>query len=352
MCSVLTMARPLRVNVADGWYHCMNRGIERRNIFSDNRSYYHFLDLLEETVERFRFRVHAYCLLDNHYHALIQTPDANLSQGMQWLGLSYSSWFNTRHDRVGPLFQGRFKSVPVEDGQWVLELSAYIHLNPVRIEDLGLDRRKRRAESQGILPPPSKDQVTARLKKLREYRWSSYRTYAGYRSRPDWLTTADLLARCPGCANERSRSYRNQIQQILRQGIDESRLEQFREVVAIGSAAFVEQIKNTADGGIRETERRNRLKERVGFERVVQAIEAYRGEPREIWLSRHGDWGKWMALRVTRAHSGMTLAQLGAAIGGKDYAAVCVGLKSFEKKLQKDNALKKAQRAILKNLNL
>ena len=125
------MARPLRVNVVDGWYHCMNRGLERRTIFGDARDHQHFLELLAETVDRFRFRVHGYCLMDNHYHAIIQTPDANLSQGMQWLGLAYSAWFNARHDRVGHLFQGRFKSVPVEEGAWAFDLSVYVHLNPV-----------------------------------------------------------------------------------------------------------------------------------------------------------------------------------------------------------------------------
>ena len=126
------MARPLRVNIPDGWYHCMHRGIERREIFTDTREHQYFLSLLGETVERYRFRVHAYCLMQSHYHAMIQTPDANLSDGMQWLGLSYSSWYNARHDRVGPLFQGRFKSVPVEAGSWAYELSLYVHLNPVR----------------------------------------------------------------------------------------------------------------------------------------------------------------------------------------------------------------------------
>ena len=107
------MARPLRVNLPDGWYHCMHRGIERRTIYRNSHDFSHFLELLGQTTERFRFVVHAYCLLDNHYHAIIQTPDANLSQGMQWLGLSYSRWFNARYDRSGPLFQGRFKSVPI-----------------------------------------------------------------------------------------------------------------------------------------------------------------------------------------------------------------------------------------------
>ena len=85
------MARPLRVNIPDGWYHCMHRGIERRGVFEDDRDRVHFLELLGAAVERFRFRVHTYCLMETHYHAIVQTPDANLSQGMQWLKLAYNN---------------------------------------------------------------------------------------------------------------------------------------------------------------------------------------------------------------------------------------------------------------------
>ena len=346
------MVRALRVNVPDGWYHCMHRGIERRRIFSEKREHEHFLGLLGETVERFRFRLHAYCLMGNHYHAIVQTPDANLSQGMQWLGQSYSSWYNAQHRRVGPLFQGRFKSVPVENGTWALELSIYIHLNPVRIEALGLDKRSRRAASKGILPPPSREVVTTRLKRLREYPWSSYQAYAGYRRGLEWLRSAELLGRCSRRAGEEHRSYRERVQEVLREGVEESRLEQFREGVGIGSAGFVEQIRAMAKGGTRETERRGRLKERVRFDPVVEAVEAYRGVAREDWLDRHGDWGKWMVLRVARAHTGMTLIELGDVVGGKDYAAVSAGLRYFDQKFCKDKALKKAHRAIIEFLNL
>jgi len=172
----------------------MNRGLERRRIFADARDKVHFLELLGETVDRFRFRIHAYSLMENHFHALIQTPDANLSQGMQWLGLSYSSWFNTRHRRVGPLFQGRFKGLPVEEGAYALDLSVYIHLNPVMKMSLGLEKRRKKCESRG-LSSPSKAIVTARLKELREYRWSSYRSYAGYEAGVKWLCRSDILRR-------------------------------------------------------------------------------------------------------------------------------------------------------------
>ena len=104
------MARPLRINIADGWYHVMSRGLDRCAIFEDARDHKHFLELLGEMVGRYSVRLHVYVLMGNHYHLLVQTPHANLSRAMQWLNVSYGVWFNLRHDRVGPLFQGRWET--------------------------------------------------------------------------------------------------------------------------------------------------------------------------------------------------------------------------------------------------
>ncbi len=97
------MARPLRVDVENGWYHVTARGIERRSIFDDEREHVHFLELLEEVVDRFRVIVHTHVELGNHYHLIVQTPEANLSQAIQWLNISYVAWVNRRRERVGPL---------------------------------------------------------------------------------------------------------------------------------------------------------------------------------------------------------------------------------------------------------
>ncbi len=105
------MARPLRHLIENGWYHVFGRGWERRDVFVDVRDREHFLELLEGLTDRYRFVIHAYALMDNHHHLIVQTPDANLSQGMQWFNTSYSAWFNARHDRVGSLWQGRYRGM-------------------------------------------------------------------------------------------------------------------------------------------------------------------------------------------------------------------------------------------------
>lgn len=338
------MARPLRVNVPGGWYHVMHRGIERRSIFETAGDHERFVELLGEVVERYRFVIHAYCLLGNHYHCIVETPDGNLSQGMQWLGLAYSSWFNARHQRVGPLFQGRFRSVPVEGSGWAYELSLYVHLNPVKTLAFGLDKKQNRGEAKGLVPPPTAEQVTARLKELRRYPWSSYRAYAGYTRGPKWLNTAELLRRASRKKDERVQRYREDVCQRLQRGVDPTQLEQFRDVVAIGSAQFIDRIRGLAGEGGRETERRGRLNERVSFEDVVCALEQVRGAERSEWLGRHGDLGKWVVLRLARRHTGLTLVELGHQMGAAstghsmDYAAVSAGLRWFEKKKRSRSA--------------
>src|SRR5262245_23542046 len=112
------MARLLRVDRPGLWYHLSARGNERRVVFREELDRHHFLELLAQWVERFEVRLHAYVLMDNHYHLLAQTRAPNLSQAMQWLNVSYSVWFNRRHQRVGHLFQGRFKSVIVDPQTW------------------------------------------------------------------------------------------------------------------------------------------------------------------------------------------------------------------------------------------
>src|SRR6266498_2435192 len=135
------MARPLRIEQAGGWYHITTRGNERRAIFRSDRDREHFLEVLAEMTRRFGVRLHAYVLMDNHYHLLLQLTEPNLSRAVQWLNVSYSIWFNRRHRRSGHLFQGRFKSVVLDPIQWGLELSRYVHLNPVRVGRMGLGMR-------------------------------------------------------------------------------------------------------------------------------------------------------------------------------------------------------------------
>ena len=162
------MARPLRIEYPGALYHVTSRGNEREPIFIEDADRHVFLDRLGEVVESHLWLCHAYCLMTNHYHLLVETPEANLSRGMRRLNGRYSQGFNRRHERVGHLLQGRFTGVLVERESHLLELARYVVLNPVRA------RMVAAAE---------------------DYRWSSLRATVGLSPVPSWLTPGGLLAR-------------------------------------------------------------------------------------------------------------------------------------------------------------
>jgi REP element-mobilizing transposase RayT len=189
----------LRVQFRNGWYHVTARGSNRQNIYRDERDRLHFLELLGEMSERHTVEVHSYALMDNHYHLLLRTPLANLSRAVQWLNTAYGIWWNLRHRRVGHVFQGRFKSVVVESGQWVLECSLYIHLNPVAISVLELSKAKKKAERRGLTVAPVAVRAK-RLEVLRSCPWSSFRALAGYSRGPQKGATGAWPRSGPGGA--------------------------------------------------------------------------------------------------------------------------------------------------------
>jgi len=345
------MGRALRTNIENGWYHVIGRGLDRRGLFADDKDRQHFVDLLSEVQERYRFVIHAWVQMDTHYHALLQTPDANLSQGMQWFLLSYVNWFNTRHQRMGPLFQRRFKAVPVENGAWGYEVSLYIHLNPLNIAELSLDKRRKAAESQG-LTVPTPEEAAERLKRLRKYPWSSYGAYAGYRRGPEWLETVTLLSRACREKRRRRERYRQHVKDRLTKGVEAPRLERLQESLAIGSEAFLQQVREISGGGDRETTGKRRLRARTTFEQVLRAVEELRGQGREAFMGKRGDWGRPLVLSLARRFCGLTLRELGEQIGGTDYAAVSAMLKRFDLRLQQDRKLRRLRDQASRMLNV
>ncbi len=161
------MARPLRLEFAGALYHVTSRGDRREDIYLDDADRRNYLSVLSEVCDRFNWVVHAYCLMSNHYHLLIETPDSNLAMGMRQLNGVYTQRFNRRHARVGHVFQGRYKAIIVQKDSYLLELARYIVLNPVRA------RMVRRAQ---------------------DWPWSSYRATAGLAEHPQWLNTDWLLS--------------------------------------------------------------------------------------------------------------------------------------------------------------
>lgn len=175
------MARPLRLEFDGALYHVTARGDRGEDIYDDNEDREAFLTLLASVAERFNWLIHAYCLMGNHYHLLIETPNGNLAQGMRQLNGVYTQHSNRRHQRAGHLFQGRYKAILVQKDSYLLEVARYIVLNPVRA---GMVR------SAGDWP------------------WSSYRATAGRGGTPVWLTVEWLLSAFGARIREAQLAYR------------------------------------------------------------------------------------------------------------------------------------------------
>jgi REP-associated tyrosine transposase len=192
------MTRPIRVEFENAVYHVSARGNERKPIFRDDADRLRFLQTLEEMVSRFGVVVHAYCLMLNHHHLLLQTTRANLSAAAGWLQATYSIRFNRRHRRSGHLYQGRFKAHLVEEDSYARQLINYIHLNPVRPKD----KRK-------PIPPNLKGMLS-------RYRWSSHRAYAGveHNPTPEWLCL-DWLSYFQSKRRAAQEEYRRGIDQMF-----------------------------------------------------------------------------------------------------------------------------------------
>ena len=207
------MARPLRIEYEGAYYHVLSRGNKQQPIFLADYDRQTFLKTIARMSERFDVTIIAYVLMDNHYHLLIRTNRPNLSKSMQWLGTTYTTIFNLSNSQSGHLFQGRFKSIIVENEAYLLQLSYYIHRNPLRA---------------GI------------VHRLIDYPWSSYPAYAYNLRCPDWLNT-DLLLSQFGPANTGRNAYRKKVQKYADE--EKSIWEEVKHGVIFGSKVFIDRIK-------------------------------------------------------------------------------------------------------------
>jgi REP element-mobilizing transposase RayT len=320
----------------------------RREIFIDDRDRGRFVELLAEMVGRYGVVLHAYVLMENHYHLLIETPAGNASRALQWLNLSYSMWFKAKRNHAGSLFQARFKSIPVENaGSWALTCSVYIHLNPVRIKAMELGKEERAREKAGFVPAaPEKETIRVRLARLRGHAWSSYPAYAGYAGRPEWLTCEAVWKRAVGDGKDPKAEYRRYLEDYLRQGSEERVAERLTAALAIGGASFVEGLRRKVPRGAGSETNARAWRRLLSFESVVAAVESVKGEPWRDFAGRRGDWGRDLVLYVARNRSGRTLAELGAP-SGMGLHAVSKAVQRMSVRLSEDKKLGKILRKVL-----
>jgi putative transposase len=343
------MARPLRLDVQGGWYHVMNRGLEKRQIFPDERAKQHFLELLSALPARFGLKIHAYVLMGNHYHLQVETPKANLSQAIQWLNVSYSVWFNRLNKRVGPLFQGRFKAVLHDQDGSALTINRYIHLNPVRIARLG--GHEARGESDIAL---NAELIRARVAAL-NYPWSSYNVYANKAKNPGWLSTDPIYAFFGDPTRQSARgAYRRELEEMA--AIGDWQVDwkgQVSASILLGSEAFVRQMSKLLKGN-RQEQRGLRQSERLSldWQNICEAVgRVWKGDWLELSAKR-GNGALPAAWYIARNYGGMRLAELGQAVGGVAYPAVSAAIKRLEKRLKVDRDLEKRVKELRRMLKI
>jgi len=277
------MARPLRLEYAGALYHVTARGDRREDIFFQDEDRTEFLSVLGEVCERFNWIVHAYCQMTNHYHLLVETVDGNLWRGMRQLNGVYTQRFNRRHGLAGHLFQGRYKAILVQKDAYLLELTRYVVLNPVRAR---------------MVSDPA------------EWPWSSYRAIIGEAPVPDWLDTEWLLCQFGNERQPAIAAYRR----FVMEGLDRpSPLDRVRHQVLLGDDAFVARHQHDrADDRLREVSKAHRRS-------VALELSAYQ--------DRYPDRTEAMA----RAYGSgaYTMAEIGKHFG-VHYMTVSRAVKGFE----------------------
>jgi len=311
------MGRQLRIEYPNAYYHVTARGNERKEIFKSDRDRQKFLEYLESAVIRYSAVIHSWCLMRNHYHLLIETPVGNLSQVMQHINGAYTNYFNSKRKRTGHLFQGRYKAILVDAAQYALELSRYIHLNPVRV---------------GLVSTPD------------DYRWSSFQEYTGKRVAETWLKRDFILGFFANGEAQATEKYRRFVEEAMGKEQESPLNESVAstilgcpEFVKIIQAQYVDQIK--ADRNLSEL---RDTRGKAGVDQIIAATEAVLGQ---------GSKTKKVAVHLCHRYSGLKLREIGMLFGIKD-SGVSQASKRLEVEMERDDEIRKAVGILRQRLKL
>jgi REP element-mobilizing transposase RayT len=305
------MARPLRVEYPGAVYHVINRGNAGEKIFKNFRDREKFLEYLEKAVERFGLTVHTYCLMSNHYHILLETPEPNLSRAIQWVNVSYASYFNRKYQRNGHLFQGRFKSILVDADIYLKQLSRYIHLNPVRAN---------------IVKRPA------------EYQWSSYLAFTGKASQHEWLEVDWLLSQFGRKKKDAAKNYIDFVEKV-----DANELENPSKDLSggfiLGNPDFVTWVKKTFlsnRSDENEIPQLRELKPRMNIGKIVEAVCCeFKCDIKSILhKGRKRNVARDVAIYLAKTLTGETGKKLGEYFGDVSGAAITLRYNYLLKKIE------------------
>jgi REP element-mobilizing transposase RayT len=302
------MARPLRIEYPGAFYHVTSRGNEKRDIFKNRKDREKFLVYLQSSVERYGALIHAYCLMTNHYHLLLETPRGNLSEIMQHINGAYTTYFNVKRKRTGHLFHGRYKAIVVDADEYALELSRYIHLNPVRA---------------GMVREPQ------------EHEWTSYKSYIGMAAGFEWLKTDFILNYFGGNRIECGRKYKQFVEGLLNTEY-ESPLKAVVASTILGTPEFIAEISEKHVAGKQPDRSVPAVKELCGLHSLDEIVHAVN----EI-LNGQEKLAKKVSIYFCHRYNGAKLKEIGEKFGIGD-GAISQASKRLLLQAEKDQQVRMA----------
>jgi putative transposase len=310
----IRVARPLRIEYEGAFYHITARGNERKKIFFGKGDYDKFKEYLLEAQEKFGYKLHCYVLMGNHYHLVIETPNGNMNKVLHYVNGSYANYINKKRNRSGHLLQGRYKGILVERDAYLLELSRYLHLNPVRAK---------------------------MVERPEDYRQSSYSSYV--KNRKESIVTTDLIL---GMVSDDGKAAGRAYREYVEKGVDEGSRNPFEDLyggVILGGRGFIKQALGTLrEDALDEEEiaRRRELRQ-CKIEEVIEAVCSYFKVPSDR-LAEGGKELRDMTIYLLKRHTSVMNRQIGDLFEGLTYSGVSKANQRFSVRMSGDRSLRKA----------
>ena len=321
------MARPTRIEYDNAYYHVMNRGRGRQKIFHGDDYYHAFLLCLKESYERFGLEIHSYCLMGNHYHLLVKTPQGNLSRAMRHINGVYTQRYNRLKRTDGALFRGRYKSILLNANNYLLQVSRYIHRNPI-------ETKRRRVE------------------KLEQYPWSSYPFYVRKRKVPAWLHQDGIFGELG--AQRPYKSYRA----FVDAGNDHA-IEKFYSAGRMSAILGDKEFRENALAGVGLSGERVEKATRpvIEFETILQSVQDYYGCDRKVILKairgrQAKNYARWMAMKLCQTHGQMRLAEIADKFNVGNYCTVSQTIRRLDVAMTEDKSLVRKYNTISNDVTL
>jgi len=321
------MARPLRIEYPEAWHHVMNRSRKGEILFREDDDYYFIVNLFKEAGDVWKARTAAYCMMTNHYHLLIQTPEANLARCMRHINGVYTQYYNRKYNVDGPLFRGRYKCILVDSDSYLLELVRYIHRNPLKA---GL------------------------VEDLNDYDWSGHKPYLSNAKKWEWLYKGYVLKIFSKDRVEAKKKYLEFVLKETPEEIDRIFGGQKWPSV-IGSDDFIARLKKRFFNKKRHIEVPESRMLAPEIETIKAAVcKSYKIKEEELLYSRRGalNEARNMAIYLTRHMRGSNLTEIGKEFNVGSYSTVSTIIDRTKNNIAKDGKLKRMMEQLKNDLNM